>query len=207
MVSHDTIFTVGHSNHPADVFLGLLRRCGISAVADVRSAPFSRRFPQFDKPALSRSLKETGFGYVFMGRALGARPDDPSCYAGGRVSYARLAARPAFLEGIARLKRGARNRRIALMCAEREPLDCHRTILVARALDREGIAVEHIHADGRLEPHGEATDRLFDLAGVPRDDMFLGRGELAAMAFSRREARIAYRGGEPAGGRGERAAA
>ena len=207
MISQDTIFTVGHSNHPADVFLGLLTRCGISAVADVRSAPFSRRFPQFDKAALSRSLKETGIGYVFMGRALGARPDDPSCYAGGRVSYVRLAARPAFLEGIARLKRGARDRRIALMCAEREPLDCHRTILVARALDREGIAVEHIHADGRLEPHGEATDRLFDLVGVPRDDMFLGRGELAAMAFSRREARIAYRGGEPAGGRGERAAA
>lgn len=176
-------------------------------MADVRSAPFSRRFPQFDKAALSRSLKETGIGYVFMGKALGARPDDPSCYAGGRVSYARLATRPAFLEGIARLKRGARNRRIALMCAEREPLDCHRTILVSPVLDREGIAVMHIHADGRLEPHGDATDRLFDLAGVPHDDMFLGRRDLAAMAFSWREARIAYRGGEPAGGRGERAAA
>lgn len=196
MISQDTIFTVGHSTHPPDVFLGLLRRHGISAVADVRSAPFSRRFPQFDKPALSRSLKDAEIGYVFMGRALGARPDDPSCYAGGRVSYRRLAARPAFLDGVARLKKGARDHRIALMCAEREPLDCHRTILVARALDLEGIAVLHIHADGRLEPHGEATDRLFDLVGVPREDMFLGRRELAAMAFSRQEARIARRNRE-----------
>lgn len=207
MNSQGTIFTIGHSNHPLDVFLGLMKRHGISALADVRSAPFSRRFSQFDKPALSRSLKETGIGYAFMGRALGARPDDPSCYVDGRASYARLAARPAFLKAVARLKNGARNHRIALMCAEREPLDCHRTILVARALDREGIPVMHIHADGHPEPHGDATDRLCDLVGVPRDDMFLDRRELAAMAFSRQEARIAYRSGETSGGNGERAAA
>lgn len=187
------VLTVGHSNHEPEVFLRLLNAHGVSAVADVRSAPWSRRFPHFGKTALSRFLKERGVAYAFLGRELGARPDDSSCHENGRAAYARLAGRPAFRSGIERVKNGARKHRIALMCAEREPLECHRTILVARALEAEGFDVVHIHADGRLEPHRGAVARLCASVGVRRDDMFRSAGEAEAEAFALQEARIAWR--------------
>lgn len=187
------LFTIGHSNHVLDAFLRLLRTHGVSAVADVRSAPYSRYCPHFSKDPLSRSLGDAGMKYVFLGRELGGRSDDPSCYENGRIRYSRLRRRPAFREGIERLKKGAADRRIAVMCAEREPLECHRTILVSPVLDKEGLSVAHIHADGRLEAHKEAMDRLLDLAKLPRDDLFRSREEIVAEALRRQEERVAYR--------------
>ena len=187
------LFTIGHSAHALAVFLELLRQRGISAVADVRSAPYSRFCPHFSKDALSRSLGDAGIKYVFLGRQLGGRPEDPSCYENDGIRYSRLAERPEFRDGIERLKTGAADHRIAVMCAEREPLECHRTILVSPALEEEGLSVGHIHADGRLESHGEAMDRLIDLVGLPRDDLFRSRDEIVAEALLRQEGRVAYR--------------
>src|SRR5262249_48596390 len=122
--------TIGHSNHPIQDFLDLLRRHGITAVADVRSTPYSRFNPQFRRAKLQASLAEVGIQYVFLGAELGARSQDPSCYdADGRVSYARLAKTELFRSGIERLITGSSQYRISIMCAEREPLECHRTIL------------------------------------------------------------------------------
>ena len=194
------MLTVGHSNHEPEVFLRLLSAHGVSAVADVRSTPWSRRAPQFGKRALSRFLKERGVAYAFPGRELGARPDDSSCYENGRARYARLAGRPAFRSGVERVKNGVRKHRIAPMCVEREPLECHRTILVARALEAEGFDVAHIHADGSLEPHRGAVARLCASVGVGRDDMFRSAGEAEAEAFALQEARIAWRGSGRAAG-------
>ena len=120
-------------------------------------------------------------------------PTIPSCYENGRVRYSRLARRQDFTDGIERLKKGALDHRIAIVCAEREPLECHRTILVSPLLDEEGQSIEHIHADGRLESHGEAMDRLLDLVGLPRDDLFRSREELVAEALLRQEVRVAYK--------------
>ena len=78
------------------------------------------------------------------------------------------------------------------MCAEKEPLECHRTLLVARALVAEGMDVSHIHADGRLEPHAAAMERLLDVAGLPRHDLFRSRDDLLAEALARQEERVAY---------------
>lgn len=186
------IFTIGHSTHSLDRFIALLKQHGVTAVADVRSAPYSRFNPQFNKAELERSLKAEGIRYVFLGRELGARSDDPACYDKGRVQYARLARTEAFRQGIERLKHGAAEHRIACMCAEKEPLECHRTLLVARALDAEGIEVAHIHADGRLETHTAAMDRLLDLTGLPRDDLFRSRADLVAEALARQEEQVAY---------------
>lgn len=186
------VFTIGHSTHSLEAFVTLLKLHGVTALADVRSAPFSRFNPQFNKDVLDRSLRAQGITYVFLGRELGARSDDPSCYENGRVQFGRLARTELFRRGIERVIRGAREHRIALMCAEKEPLDCHRTLLVARALDDLGVPVEHILADGRLETHGEAMLRLLDLVGVPRTDLFRSRQELLAEALVRQEARVAY---------------
>jgi uncharacterized protein (DUF488 family) len=187
------ILTIGHSTHSLDRFVALLKQHAVTAVADVRSAPYSRYNPQFNKAALERGLKAEGIRYVFLGRELGARSDDPACYEKGRVQYARLARTAAFRQGLQRLRRGATEHRIACLCAEKEPLECHRTLLVARALEEEeGIDVVHIHGDGRLETQAAAMDRLLDLTGLPRDDLFRSRAELIAEALTRQEQQVAY---------------
>ena len=186
------VLTIGHSTHSIDAFIELLRRHGVTALADVRSAPFSRFNPQFNKETLARSLKEHGIKYVFLGRELGARSNDRSCYENGRVQYARLARTEAFRSGLDRVMRGAHDHRIALMCAEKEPWECHRTILVARALVEQGIEVQHILADGRLETHDQAMERLLAVLALPREDLFRSRQELIAQALALQEERIAY---------------
>ena len=203
------VLTVGHSNHPLETFLALLRRHHVTVVADVRSAPYSRFNPQFNRKALGASLEATGIGYVFMGGALGGRPDDPSCYEEGRVRYDRLARTALYREGLARtalyreglerIAADAGRERIALMCAEKEPLDCHRTILVGRSLAERGVwpssnwpAVAHILADGALEPHDETMSRLLERAGLPGEDLLQSREQLIAEALAHREGHFVF---------------
>lgn len=192
-------FTIGHSNHPAEVLLGLLLRHGIEEVVDVRSSPHSRFNPQFNRKALRTALTEAGVGYVFMGAELGGRPADPSCYDGeGRVQYDWLAETEVFKAGVRQVIQRAGECRIALMCSEKEPLDCHRTLLIARVLTVQGIAVEHILADGSLEGHAATLDRLLDRFRLPRDgDMFRSREQLIADAVSMRAEKAAHVGRPP----------
>lgn len=174
------IYTVGHSNHPIEQFIGLLQPHGITAIADVRSTPYSRFNPQFRREKLQAALASAGIQYVFLGQELGARSEDPAVYdATGRVSYALLAKTELFRRGIARLKTGMAEHRISIMCAEREPLDCHRTILVSRELVRESVPVTHILADGTLEPHEHAMQRLVAKLKLPKDDLFVDSIERA----------------------------
>lgn len=186
------VFTIGHSTHSIEAFLESLREHGISAVVDVRSAPFSRFNPQYNKKALEQSLRTNEIRYVFLGRELGARSEDPSCYVDGRVQYARLARTGLFNSGLERVMRGSRELRLALMCAEKEPLECHRTLLVARVLAERGVAVTHILADGSGEPHQVTMTRLLDIVGLPRQDLFHSTEQLIEEALTRQEERIAY---------------
>ncbi len=185
-----TVLTIGHSNHMLDDFVSLLREHEVTQVADVRSAPYSRYNPQFDRESLEQALEMHGIKYVFLGRQLGARPKDRSCYENGRVQYALLARTDLFREGIGRVIQGAKEHRVTLMCAEKEPLDCHRTILVAKALTEQGVAVEHILSDGRLEPQETALKRLLDTPN--QEDLFLSEDERIEKALVRQEERIVY---------------
>jgi uncharacterized protein (DUF488 family) len=195
----DTVFTIGHSTHPQERFIALLRQHGITALCDVRSKPYSRMNPQFNREELEVALQAHGIAYRFLGKELGARSDDPNCYESGRVQYSRLAETNLFKYDLKRVLRGMKEDfRIALMCAEKEPLECHRTILVARHLAECGVAVAHIHADGRLESHDAALSRLARMVNLPDDDMFHSREELLADAYRRQEERIAYEVAEPA---------
>ena len=188
------ILTVGHSNHPLEHFLGLLARHGVTAVADVRSAPYSRFCPHFNRRALSSALDARGSQYLFLGRELGGRPDDPACYdEEGRVCYDRVCRTERFRDGVRRLLATATTRRIALMCAEKEPLDCHRTLLIARALDRQGVAVAHILAGGGTESHRRTMDRLlakFDLD--PDAELIATREELDGHAVALQTRRVGF---------------
>jgi len=184
------IYTVGHSNHPIERFIGLLQAHGITALADVRSTPYSRFNPQFRREKLQAALAAAGIQYVFLGEELGARSNDPSVYdADGRVSYALLAKTDLFRRGIARLKTGMADNRISIMCAEREPLDCHRTILVSRELAREGVPVTHILADGSLETHDHAMQRLVASMKLPEADLF---GDPAERALDLKASKMGY---------------
>lgn len=187
---HD-ILTIGHSSHPSGHFLGLLRRHGVEAVADVRSHPYSRYNPQFRKKAISSVLKDNGIAYVFLGRELGARSDNSECYVDGRVQYSMLAAEPAFEAGLQRLLAGAQRYRLALMCAEKEPLDCHRTILICRALRGRAGRLGHVLADGTLESHDACEVRLMALHGLS-PDLLTSKEACIEEAYDRQAARIAY---------------
>ncbi len=188
-----TVFTIGHSNHPIGRVIELLRQHDVGAVADVRSQPSSRQNPQFNQGPLKQVLRESAIAYVFLGKELGARPRDPACYEDGRVQYARLAKTQLFREGLHRVIDGANRYRIALLCAEKEPLACHRALLVGRALESCGIEVAHIHADGTLESHTDAMVRLLRMLGLlDQNDMFKTRDELIAHACAVQEQRIAY---------------
>jgi uncharacterized protein (DUF488 family) len=151
------VYSIGHSNHPIERFLELLRSADVSAVADVRSVPFSRRWPQFGRTRLEPALADAGIAYVYLGAELGGRPNDPALLSNGRPDYGRMAATPGFQAGLDRVIDGARRYQIALMCAEREPRECHRFLLVSPHLVTRGVTIRHILADGAIEPH-EATE-------------------------------------------------
>jgi uncharacterized protein (DUF488 family) len=188
-----TVFTIGHSTHEQGRFIALLCQHGITALCDVRSKPYSRMNPQFNREELEKSLIAGGIAYRFLGKELGARSDDPACYEDGKLQYTRLAQTELFKCGLKRVLSGMKDGfRIALMCAEKEPLECHRTILVARHLVALGVHIEHIHADGHLESHEAALARLSRMLNLREDDMFHSREELLADAYQRQEDRIAY---------------
>ena len=192
-VKKGTIYTIGHSTHEIGKCVSFLKRYRIDTVADVRSVPYSRQQLQFNRENLIDSLKTHGIAYVFLGKELGARSADPECYEKGRVKYRSLAQTTLFREGIERIRNGSKHRSIALMCAEKDPLDCHRTILVARELAREGLDVAHILADGRVERHGVVMKRLLEQLGVDRQrDLFLTEEQLMDQAYAAQERRIAY---------------
>ncbi len=192
----DAVLTIGHSTHDLLSFLRLLRQHGVTAVADVRSVPVSRFTPQFNRDVLSRSLDDARIKYVFLGIELGARSGDPTCYVDGRVKYERLARTADFAVGIERLLTGARTERVAVMCAEQEPLDCHRTVLVARVLTGHGVSVDHIHGNGAVESHATAMDRLLTKFGLDQADLLFTPKERLYEALGRQERRIAYVGEE-----------
>jgi uncharacterized protein (DUF488 family) len=154
------MFSIGHSKHPIDKFLQLLKQHGVEALIDVRSVPYSRFSPQFSIHALRTSVAEAGCEYVFLGKELGGRPEGRAFYDDeGHVLYGRRVEAPEFLAGIERLAAEAGRRRVAVMCSEEDPETCHRRLLVARTLERRGIVVDHIRGDGRLQPESELAPK------------------------------------------------
>jgi len=147
-----SVLTIGHSNHPIDHFVGLLRRHGVEVLVDARSYPYSKFAPQLDMPALKAAIQRSDMKYLFLGRELGGRPNGDEFYdSEGHVLYGRVAEAPFFREGLERLLRGVQTYRVALLCSEENPLHCHRRLLVGRVLGKHGVAVEHIRGDGNLQ--------------------------------------------------------
>jgi uncharacterized protein (DUF488 family) len=186
------LLTIGHSNLPADAFMALVRDAGVTAIADVRSVPFSRRFPWFSGGKLAARLQGADIAYLPFGDALGGRPRDPSLYCEGVADYEKMAQTPPFRAGLDRIGEAMGRFRLCLMCAEREPLDCHRCLLVGRALAERGFALGHILADGTIEPHAATQERLLGRSDGA-DDLFGAHTERLAAAYRARARKVAAR--------------
>ncbi len=165
------IFTIGHSNHPLDTFLKLIGDAGVTAIADVRSVPHSRRFPHFGQKRLIEALKGVGVEYIFFGDSLGGRPTDASVWRNGRPDYTRMAQTPRVRGALADVRGRAAKTWLCLMCSEKEPLDCHRCLMVARTLAQDGADVRHLRADGSAEAHTDTEERLLTWAGKREGDL------------------------------------
>jgi uncharacterized protein (DUF488 family) len=148
----DTLWTIGHSNHPLQVFLDLLAQHHVEVLVDVRSSPYSGYAAQFNREAIGPALRQRDVAYHFLGDRLGGRTDDPRFYdQQGRVLYGRLAGSPGFRQGIEQLLEEVARRRVAILCGEEDPTDCHRRLLVGRVAREHGVRVMHIRGDGRLQ--------------------------------------------------------
>jgi len=196
----ERLFSVGHSHHTIDAFLALLRGAGVTAVADVRSSPYSRRLPQFNRRELEAELRTQEIAYVFLGDRLGGRPQSADVYdERGVVDYERVRQTPAFREGLTRLLSGLQQFTVAMLCAEEDPLDCHRGLMIAPALAEFGVFSRHLRKDGVVEAMTEMEDRLLretKLIERLEPDLFTpvpSRAEVLAEAYRVRAGKKAYR--------------
>jgi len=200
--SRKEIYTIGHSNAPAEMVLSLLREQRIDTLVDVRSLPASKHAPQFNRLAFARTLAAAGVRYLFMGAWLGGRPRDPRCYKDGvvprgnanylaRVDYAKVAAQPQYQQAVRDLVHIAQSRRTAIMCSEENPRHCHRLHLIAQTLTARGMAVYHIRHRGPLEVglfdvarlYDGVDDLLDDLGGMPMKLYTVGFTQKSAQRF------------------------
>jgi len=188
------LFSIGHSNIPPDRFIALQREAGVTAIADVRSTPFSRFCPWFSAKNLAPLLAQAGIGYSFYGAELGGRPSDPALYRDGIADFEAMARQPEFHAGLDRLVAEAARNRLCMMCSEREPLECHRCLLIARALAARGLNVGHLLHDGSIEPHAATEQRLLALEGNEENLFVTGHNERLAAAYLRRARAVAHRG-------------
>jgi uncharacterized protein (DUF488 family) len=151
-----TIWTIGHSNHSWEAFQALLSGERIETIVDVRSYPYSRFAPQFNREPLADTLDRAGVVYHFQGAALGGRPQSPEHYdAEGHALYEPMSERPQFRAAINSLLAGATSQRLALLCACGKPDDCHRRLLVGRVLAQHGARLRHVLPDGSTAEESE----------------------------------------------------
>lgn len=197
-----TLYTIGHSIHPAPFFLNILLKHQINCIVDVRSIPYSKHVPQYNSSPLKRFLKKNNIYYVFMGKEFGARQTDKLLQnPTGYVDFEKVIAGNEFKNGIYRVKNGLnKGLTIAFMCTEKDPIDCHRTIMVARAFNELNYQILNIREDGTLENQDQINERLLNIYFPQRDqqsivDLLEGENNKKALlkeALRKRNLEIAY---------------
>lgn len=185
------LFSLGHSDLPINRFVSLLQGAGVTAIADVRTSPWSRRSPWFNQNSLSEELGLSDIEYRFLGDELGGRPRSPVLYRNGVADYAAMAKEPQFAIGIRRIVSGLREHSIALVCSEKDPLHCHRCLLVSRELSGRGVSTVHLDHFGGHETQQEVETRLLVEEGMfHHDDMPLAYR--LTQAYEVRRRRVAF---------------
>jgi uncharacterized protein (DUF488 family) len=188
------LYTIGHSNHRIEDFLGLLKRNGINCIADVRSTPYSHYNVHFNRELLEIELRKASIEYVYFGDQLGARPSSVRCYNGNCVNFEYLAKTVQFHTGLEHLADITSKYRVALMCAEKDPIECHRFILVCRNLKASGFHIKHILADGSIEDNSDTECRLVRVLKIEPTlfDPTKTQAELIDQAYEQQANNISY---------------
>jgi len=186
------LFTIGHSVHSLEHFVNILKLNDIKAIADVRALPYSKFTPQFNREGLQEFLKGEDIDYIFSGKELGARWKNPECYSSNKVIFSKVANMKPFQEGLLQLAEVASRMRTAIMCAEKDPLACHRTLLVARYGKKHFSDIRHILEDGTVESGRHADQRLLAAYHLDAEDLFSSGEERLNIAYTKRAEKIAY---------------
>ncbi len=187
-----SIHTIGYASHTIESFVATLEKFNITAIADVRSQPYSKFKPEFNRENLKKALINNSIDYVFLGDNIGARIKATECYKNGQADYELISKHPLFQEGIDRLLKGMEKFSIALMCAEKDPINCHRTILICKHLKKHKIKIYHIIDANTSEDHTKTEFRLMKLFHLEQPDLFMKDSERLEEAYSRQENKIAY---------------
>ena len=193
MTKSSEIYTIGHSTLPIESFVKYLKSYGVATLYDVRTTPFSKFQPQYNKDTLSRTLGAAEIQYVFAGETLGGRSNRESDYVDNQVVYSRMKENPKFSESLDQITRQLQESNIALMCSEKDPLDCHRTLLIAEALVERGYSITHILSDGSSETHQQSISRLLKISKLDEEDLFQNELDRIREAFEKQEKAIAYK--------------
>lgn len=186
------LFTIGYSSFEIDDFISVLKLNAVDAVADVRSVPYSKYRPEYNYEKLQNKLQRNGIKYVFLGDLCGARINDPECYVDGKVDFSILAMHPKFKEGRERIIKGLDKYNIALLCAEKDPLSCHRMILICRNLRDQKIEISHIIDRDNTISNDECEERLLRLFKLYQPDIFMSCEERIMEAYNLQGKKIAY---------------
>ena len=186
------IFTIGHSNLDISDFINLLLANKIELVVDVRSAPYSKLYPHFNRNPLEVSLTKNFIKYIFLGDSVGGRSNNLKDFSKGRVVYKKIAEREEYVSSINTIIQNSSKYRIVLMCSEKEPLECHRTLLISRSIETHRVKILHIHRDGQIESQSEAIQRLLKIWKLDSPSLFGEDAERIDEAFTKQESKYAY---------------
>ena len=187
-----TVLTIGHSNHQVRELVDMITGAGGNHVVDVRSSPYSRYMSDFNREVLAQTLEDAGLGYSYLGKELGGRPSLPGLMTNGVADYGKMARAEAFGSGIEALMALMSDAAPVLMCAEGEPLECHRCLLVGRHLHDKGLAVSHIRKNGDVEPHAATEKRLVDHYH-PHPDLLMSADDMVADAYRQQNMTAGYK--------------
>ncbi|MCJ7778227.1 MAG: DUF488 domain-containing protein [Sedimentisphaerales bacterium] len=188
------LYTIGHSNHKIEDFISLLKMHGINCIADVRSTPYSHYNTQFNREFLASELRNANMEYIYLGKQLGARPGDAHCYNGNSVNFEYLAKTEQFHSGLEHLTDISSKYRVALMCTEKDPIECHRFILICRNLQNSGLHIKHILSDGSIEDNSDTERRLIKMLKIEPTlfDPTKNQAELIDQAYEQQANNISY---------------
>ncbi len=195
------LYTIGHSTYPEEHFTELAKHFELDYILDVRSTPYSRFTPQYNQELIKHTLEKENIKYAPMGKYFGARQPDQTCYPNGYLDFELFRKSELFIAGVANVIKGLEKHNIALMCAEKNPIDCHRAIMVARGFALAGVSVEHILHDFTLLSQAQLDEMLLEKYFPDRNQLsfFVEENkteeEYLKEAYAKRNAEIGYRPG------------
>ena len=192
------LFTVGHSNLEFGAFGKLVADVGVALLVDVRSRPHSSRFPQFSQPGFAKMLEAEEIAYLFLGEELGGRPDDPDAYRpNGVVDYRKRRKSYAFQAGLECVLKELETHVVALLCAEEDPLECHRFLMICPELVLMQVQPLHLRKGSRIETQEAAENRLLQSTGfgaVAANTLFpQARADVLEDAYQSQAEKCAFR--------------